>query len=378
MRVWVVGRGIPTVKNNMLGSFELEQAKMLSRAGFDVCYFGMNFRSLKDLRFGHSYGRTDSVETAAVNLPLSRFISEEKLKKHITRNFLKAADRMAERFGMPDVIHVHYPTQFTYAMVAPYKEKGVKIVATEHWSKVQEKKTSKTETATLTEFCRKCDAMICVGSNLKNSVLELTGIQREIHVIPNVVNADFLRTAPKSGEGFGFIAVGRMAPEKQFDKIVKAFASAFGDIPGVTLTIAGNGKEYSKIKETVTETGMTDRISLPGMVPRGELAELTASSGALVSYSVYETFCVPIIEAWACGKPVIASSVITVVMDNDDDRLGVKVDCHDTESLKEAMLDMYKNHSRYDSEWIAGYAKDNFSEESVIGRLTAIYNQICS
>lgn len=376
MRVWVVGRGVPSVKNNMLGSFELEQSKMLSRAGVDVCYFGMNFRSLKDLRFGHSYGRIESIDTAAVNIPLSRFISDKKLAKIITGNFQKAAARMEERFGMPDVIHVHYPTQFTYAMVAPYKEKGVKIVATEHWSKVQEKKISQAETATLTEFCRNCDAMICVGSNLKNSVLELTGIQREIHVIPNVVNADFLQTAQKSGEGFGFIAVGRMSPEKQFDKVVKAFAQAFGDIPGVTLTIAGNGKEYSKIKQTADETGITDRIILPGMVPRGELAKMLASSGALVSYSVYETFCVPIIEAWACGKPVIASSVITVIMDNDDDRLGVKVDCHNTESLKEAMLDMYKNHSRYDSEWIAGYAKDNFSEESVIGRLTAIYNQI--
>ena len=376
MRIWVVGRGMPSKRNNLMGSFELEQAQMLARAGMDVCYFGVNVRSARDLKgLGYRYSSVGSVKTASFNFPIARFMNWAASMRIAVKCFRALADNMVKRYGMPDVIHIHYPALWMYDAFEPFQKKGVRIVATEHWSRVMEKQIDGVHSESLRDFSKKSDALICVSSGLERSIRELTGTKRDIYVIPNFVSSAFsIKSEPH--KSFNFICVGRVIPIKQFDKVVSAFIEVFKNKSDAVLTVAGGGSDFGKLSRIVADAGAHDRVKLLGTVPREKMAEVMASADALICYSVYETFCVPIIEAWMSGKPVIVPSSLPLAQDNNDERLEKLVDYSDTETLKAAMLEMYNDHSRYDSEWIAAYANERFSEQAVSKQLTGIYQQV--
>ena len=148
------------------------------------------------------------------------------------------------------------------------------------------------------------------------------------------------------------------------------------DNKNVSLTLAGNGGEYKKINCIIRQKKAEDQVHLLGMVSRNEMADLLSEANALVVYSEMETFCVPIIEAWMCGKPVIATNTTTVFEEHFDKRLGIMVNSNDTSSLKKALMDIYLKYAQYDSEWIHNYAKKHFSEEAVFSIISDIYTKV--
>lgn len=376
MRVWVVGRGLPTKSNGMLGSFELEQAQMLAKAGLEVCYFGISVRSAKNLhKIGYFQDKIDNVFVYSYNFPFGRFLSTEYTDKICERSFKNLAAKAIQLHGTPDIIHVHYPAQRPYSAFAGYQSAGVKIVATEHWTKVQDKSIGEKNIQDLNDFCEKVDYFICVGSSLINAIREITGTKRNIAIVPNVVNSIFLQK-PNAHEGVYFVAAGRLVPHKQFVKIAEAFIDQFCQVNDTFLTIAGSGEDFGKIKKLVKEANMENRVKLTGTVTRKEMASIVESSDVLVSYSRLETFCVPVIEAWMCGIPVIVSSTSPVAIDYNDEKLGIFVDCDDIITLKHAMKQMYKYSKRYDKCWISKYARANFSESAVANKLIGIYNSL--
>lgn len=372
MKVWVIGRGYPRRDNNMLGSFELEQAKMLAKAGMDVTYLSLDIRSIRRLRRFGTYCKTeDGVKLAFYSLPIGPILSREKRLKLYVRLMRKLVEKTGKRYGLPDIIHVHYPSTLSYEAVEDCQNKGCRIVATEHWTKVQNKTCDDYARKNVYDFFSKADAMCCVGAALAESIRELTGIDKNIYIVPNVVSEAFRPTTEKH-EGFRFVCAGRLVPVKQFDRIVEAFLDVFQGNENVSLTLAGNGEDYAKIKAIISDRKAEKLVSLLGSVSREKMSELVASSDAMVVFSNLETFCVPVIEAWACGIPVIATET-TVFADNPDTRLGIMVDCNNIETLKPALKYLYEHRDEYDPEWIRQYALSHFSEEAVSRCLAEIY-----
>ena len=63
LKVWVVGRGIPSKKNGMLGNFEFEQAKILEKKGVEVVYFAISVRSAHNLASpGFSHAKREGID----------------------------------------------------------------------------------------------------------------------------------------------------------------------------------------------------------------------------------------------------------------------------------------------------------------------------
>lgn len=375
MRVWVIGRDFPTQFNRMNGSFEFEQALMLADAGNDVCYFAVNLHTgLGKKNLGFFSDKVKKVSASYFHFPGGRLLPLKMFEYVTVKSLLRMTKKAVKKYGLPDIIHVHYPALHPYKTFEFYQKQGVKIVATEHWTKVQNNTISAANVRYLKAFADKCDALLCVGSYLKTAIKEITGTDREILVVPNVANKLF-RPAEKKHEGFRFFAAGRFVPVKQFDKIVSAFCKVFKDIPGVTLTVAGSGEEAVNIKNKVTPE-MADRVVFTGTVNREKMAQLAGDSDALISYSRLETFCVPVIEAWSCGIPAIAASSSPVMADYPDERLGIEVDCDKQETLEAALERMYADRDKYDSKWISAFAAEHFSEQAVSKKLTDIYQQV--
>ena len=379
LKVWVVGRGIPSPENKMLGSFELEQAQALAKAGVDVVYLGISVRSARNLHnIGFSTNDAFSVPVYSYNFPIGRVFPQTITDKVYDMAFTALSKRVVKEHGMPDIIHIHYPAQRPYYGFKKKQEQGIKIVATEHWSKVQNKTINGKTKKNLIDYVDYCNAIICVSSCLARSVKELTGTSKEINVVPNLVNSVFNNQSCPKGDYFNFVVSGSLFEFKQVDKVVQAFIEVFDKDENVTLTIAGGGEQYNYIKGIIEKESRDEQIHLLGPVSREKMAEIMMKSDALITYSRMETFCVPIIEAWMCGKPVIASRSIPVMLDNPDDRLSIAVDEKNIETLKSALLTIIETRADYDADYIQNYAMNHFSENTIALRLLEIYESIRS
>lgn len=377
MIVWVVGRGIPSKKNKMLGSFELEQAQMLKRHGIDVYYICINVRTIRRWEhFGFHYEVKGEIETVSFNLPIGRLFPNKAKVYAEKMAFEKISRKLIKEKGLPDIIHVHYPTQHAFSVFSAMQLKGVKIVATEHWTKVLGKDLEEPYLSNLRTFVKNADVFCCVGSSLKKAIEEKVTDNSNIIIVPNVVNQVFASSPVNHAAqaDFHFLCAGRLVTVKQFDKIAKAFLNVFKE-ENVKLIIAGGGEELKNIRNVIESKKGENKVSLPGEVSRNEMAELMRDCNVLVTFSRLETFCVPIIEAWACGKPVIATTA-TMFSDNPDPRLGILVDWQDQKQLEEALRRIYETYNTYNPEWIQKFAEDNYSENAIAGRLKDIYSKV--
>lgn len=373
MNIWVIGRSYPQMKNNMQGSFEFEQAKMLAKYGNNVSYIACVFHPFKKVRrWGFCNWKEDGVNVFIY----SQFYTFERMKLHFgafkSRVWNKFLTRVETHTSIPDIIHIHYPASITIAKdLLKYQEKGTRIICTEHWSQVLNKTLDAYEKKQLELYVNKADRFLCVSTPLKQAILDLTNTNKDIYIVPNIVNSIFTPRIQKK-DNFDFIAVGTLIPLKQFDRVVRAFAKQFKGKYDVKLTIVGDGVEFSRLKKLVEKLCVEEQITFTGKLNRVQTAEKMANSDVLICYSRKETFGVPIIEAWSCGLPVITTTGIAV-REGWDNRLGIQISPDSDEELAKKMQFIYEHRYEYDRKFINNYATKNYSEDTVYNVLQKHY-----
>lgn len=377
MQIWVIGRGIPSKENNMLGSFEFEQAKMLAQRGYEVYYPIIDLRSIRHRRkMGLACENVEGVHVVALNVPIGcalPAIIRNRLYAPLHKLQLKA---LCQRYGVPNIVNVHYLSLYQYDIYGYLQAQGAKIIGTEHWSKVQNCDLSEGNRRNLERFVEKADAIICVGNELKKAIVQLTKTTRDIQIIPNTVLPIFTYEKPSSeSQIFRFLAVGRLSKEKGYDRLIQAFCQSFENRQDVHLDIVGGGPEYKTLQEIVLRNHADDRITLHGVMQRNELSQFYHKCNALVMPSDYETFGVPVIEAMACGLPVIVTQRAGVSHYIDHEKGNVIKD-NEVGNISEALVDIYNRYSEFDRQQISEFSKHYFSEDTVFELLKEIFKRV--
>lgn len=374
MNIWVIGRSYPQKSNNMQGSFELDQAKMLSKYGHKVTYISCVFHPFKKVR---KWGISDIVEDNVRIITYSQIYTIERMKLHFEpfkkRIWNKLLLYVKEQVGIPDIIHVHYPANITIAdMILSYQKKGTKVICTEHWSQVQNNEIDKYELRQLEKYAENSNEFLVVSKTLKESIIKLTRISN-INVVPNMVNDKF-KPIEKKSTNFIFVAIGFLNDNKQFDKIIRVFADKFINHINVKLRIIGSGPDEKKLINLVKSLNLNDQVFFEGRLSREQTAKKLAESDVLLSFSKSETFCVPIVEAWSCGIPVVTSDSISV---NEvwDDKLGYKINNANINEFSKKMKYIYENYEIFDKKYIRNYALSNYSEEAIYKKLIYYYSR---
>lgn len=376
MKIWVIGREYPSDFNKMRGSFEYEQAKMISKE-HDVIYPCVDLRSVRHWRrWGISSFMDGKLKVYRYDFPVGK-CPTKMLRSIEKRRFEILFDKVIDLEGKPDIIHVHYPAMAYYGSFIRLKEKGIKIVTTEHWTNVLKRNIASSYLESLKWFVDNADAFICVSNSLKDSVMELTSTHRKIDIVPNVVSPiffDVVKTRRESHK-FYFVASGRLVKVKQFDMLIMAFAKAFKGQKDVNLRIIGGGEEYMNLQMLVKELDMENQIQLTGSKKREDVAQLVKDSDVLVCSSRLETFGVPVIEGMACGKPVVVTDALGFNEPlNDTNSIIVHMDKE--EEMTAALKKMFTEYKCYNAVEIKNAAFRFFGEDAVLQRLNDIYNNI--
>ena len=149
-----------------------------------------------------------------------------------------------------------------------------------------------------------------------------------------------VRTRARYGLGKRYLLyVGTLQPRKNLSRVVEAFARLASSplMDGVQLVLAGRrGWLYEDLFSRVKQGGLEERILFPGYVDEADLAALYSGALGYVFPSLYEGFGIPVLEAQACGVPVMTSNNSSLPEVAGD--AALLVDPTDVDAIADAIL----------------------------------------
>jgi glycosyltransferase involved in cell wall biosynthesis len=196
--------------------------------------------------------------------------------------------------------------------------------------------------------------------------------------IPNGVDLDryAARSTPRLNNRPVWAAVAALRPDKNHLDLIRAWANVVAAHPGATLLIVGDGPSRGDIERAVADADLEGSVRLLGR--REDVAEILGTVDGVVSASVDEALPTALIEAGACGLPVVAADAggtREIVVDGINGRL---VPLRDVAALTEALLSMVEDPDTAAAYGAAGRAlvQEKYSLPTWIDRLVSLYAEV--
>lgn len=151
------------------------------------------------------------------------------------------------------------------------------------------------------------DSVVASSARMRDELLGMKVSNEKICILPNPVDVQSLRRAAEparrvAGKGLRFVAVGRLVPQKGFDRLIDALAEMPEDCH---CTILGEGPERERLILQTRQRGVEDRILFQGFVDNP--APWISGADAFLMPSRFEGMPNSALEALALGTPVIAT-----------------------------------------------------------------------
>ena len=157
------------------------------------------------------------------------------------------------------------------------------------------------------------DGITTVCQALKDVLVDLGASESKIRVVLHGVDFELFRPAEDREairrrlglSGPTLITVGHLTENKGHHLAI----SALRDLPNVELLIAGDGEQRQYLQELATKEGVADRVRFLGLVSQQDLPDYYSAADALILASGREGIANVLMEALACGTPVVATAV---------------------------------------------------------------------
>ncbi len=201
-------------------------------------------------------------------------------------------------------------------------------------------------TLMMPRFLRAADAVIAVSESTKSDAMRLYGLDdAKIKVIYEGVNPQFCPAPPETvslvrrkyalPERF-ILSVGTIEPRKNLTSLLEAYRALRNQGIEHKLVIVGKkGWLYEGFFRRLTQLGLENEVIFPGYVPDEDLPGFYGGAELFAFPSLYEGFGLPVLEAMACGAPVVTSD--TSSLPEVADEAAILIDPTGVEGLAHAM-----------------------------------------
>ncbi|MDF9435627.1 glycosyltransferase family 4 protein [Chromohalobacter israelensis] len=159
--------------------------------------------------------------------------------------------------------------------------------------------------------CKKAYKILTVSEFSRQRVVRWADVapDKVINVGNGVCERFNANVEPYNIDAAYFLCVGNRKAHKNEARVIEAFASAELD-EGVKLVFNGEADPF--LEKLVKKHNLTSRVDFIGKVPEESLPSLYKGAKGLLFPSLYEGFGLPVLEAMACGTPVITSNVTSL------------------------------------------------------------------
>jgi glycosyltransferase involved in cell wall biosynthesis len=156
--------------------------------------------------------------------------------------------------------------------------------------------------------CVRAQRILTVSDFTRRQIIDWSGVRAEKVVnVSSGVDPAYQPGGDSYGLPFPYLlSVSNRRPHKNEERIVEAFAKASLD-PQIHLVFTGDNTP--QLRQHIEVQNVSSRVDFVGTVAEHKLPALYRGAQALVSPSLYEGFGLPVLEAMACGVPVVTSSV---------------------------------------------------------------------
>lgn len=210
------------------------------------------------------------------------------------------------------------------------------------------------------------------------------GVQ-QLLVLPNAIHTEWYGPGAKNPallKRYGLdgktvlMTLGRLVSAeryKGFDEVLEILPAFVDAAPNVAYLIAGDGSDRARLQAKTDASGLTDRVIFAGNVPEAEKADHYRLADAYIMASRGEGFGFVLLEAMACGIPVVASKLDGGREAVRDGQLGILVDPRDKGELKRAVAEALGRQAR-----IVPAGLEYFSFPNFESRVCALVGQVLS
>ena len=294
--------------------------------------------------------------------------------------YFRAVCRVIKRERLKfDLIHSHgiYPDGYTAVKIGEYFRIPVVI----HLHDSYFKKIHKTYSQKIDKIMSYCERVIVVSEFQKRNIVELyNNYAGKICTIYNGVDINKFDIAYQGLEAFPtkdknevkIVFIGNLLDVKGVDILIHAL-NILEDNISISCDIYGDGKNKKKCQAMVNALSLANVVKFKGFINNDILPRYLKKYSFLVLPSRYETFGIVLIEAMACGIPVIATKVGAIPEIVASDEVGILVKPNSPEALAEGIKNATKKD--WDREKIRDYAT-KFSIEKTAIEVGNVYDEI--
>jgi glycosyltransferase involved in cell wall biosynthesis len=197
---------------------------------------------------------------------------------------------------------------------------------------------------------KNANSVIALTEDMKRAMQAI--YNRDITIVPNGIDLkEYISELPVQNVGGPIkriLFVGRLHPVKGTRYLLGAMSIVRRDMPEAKLVLVGDGGEREHLENLTDDLKIRECVEFIGRVPHENVQNYMNQSDVFVLPSLSEGFPVTILEAMACGLPVVATRVGGIPDIVEDGINGYLVDAMDQEMIAEALLKLLKDEELWE------------------------------
>jgi len=291
------------------------------------------------------------------------------------------------KYEQLDLMHVHYAIPHASAAITAkmvLAEEGIKlpVITTLHGTDITLLGKDASFEPVISFAINKSDAVTAVSQSLKNDTYKLFGINQEIEVIPNFLNAEHeaVEISPELRREYAdtneriIIHMSNFRPVKRILDIIEVFARVQPAVAS-KLILLGDGPERSRAEQKCRELNISEHVTFVGNLKHPQ--ELLSIGDLFILPSESESFGLAALEAMASGLPVISTNTGGLPEVNRHGVTGMMSDVGDIDDMVKNCIYLLEDTQRLAK--FKGQAKrraHDFSIDKILPLYEQLYQQV--
>ena len=272
--------------------------------------------------------------------------------------------------------------QFTFSAAAAVVAQAVHrrpVVATVHGSDIFQVPALRFGTSFTRHTLMRCAAITTVSSALAGVCASMNIPASRLHVIANSIDTEFFAPPTNGERATAILFVGSLIRRKGVDTLIHAMPQVLAVHPGQRLVIIGEGPEEAALRSLSANLGIDGEVDFLGFQSQKSVRAWMQRAELFVLPSREEGQGVVLLEALACGTPVVASQVggiPEVIIEG----IGVLVEPDNAPLLAQEIIGLLSDAAWRQQCSRAGrrYVEERYSPQTIGARYKALYEAVAS